>query len=775
MTTTPSKTRGLRAARFKGVVKAVVTLGLTGLVLYLVFVRADTGAFSLYLTSFSIVSLAAVTFLLIVGAALSVWRMKLIAQDLGFRLTVSDAISALSLGQIAGSFFFQIVGQLMARSAVLARRGMPVPATVTMTFYERIAAAAISFVLAIAGGWYVFGRVTLDLQHGGLVFLKIVFGLMLAVASGALFAWGPQLRDIVGRGIGRTFPAALLRTLTISGMIQLATMGSYVIAAHVLSPQIPILDLAAASAVVMLAASLPISLAGWGVRELSAVLALGVVGMPSEAALAVAILIGVVSLLTLGAFAIPSIWTASSPASKIAEVASPETAVDYWGALTWTVPVLAATAVFFQLFIPIGTGEINVNLADPLAILGGSLFVIRCVSHSRQLPTWRLEHANIDMAALTLTLIISLLHGAMLFGWTPWAVTNRFFGWFVILSYAATGALLIKRAGFDGLMTMLRTVSIVAASIVVLEMLVIVLAALGVDIPAPIMFSRVMGFAQNANALAFQLLMALSAALVADFQPRTKQVVTAIILAGIWFTASRAAFLALPVALATAYFCRMLTIRQIAVALSLCACLIALMACVPTLEDIVTGLALWAWSASKWLMSAILLLAGYDTGWDIAFRPLAIRWPGLVNGVVSEVISGGEGPGGSNVVRSASLYFAVQMFLAHPIFGAGLGAFVVEYSKAFGSVLVVHSTPLWMLTEMGIAGFLVWCVCFARIFSAELKRGPAGDPVAAFLVLILVSIGVMSIFHDLLYQRSFWLLFGAAMALTSLPARKSAE
>jgi O-antigen ligase len=727
MTVATSKTRGIRAAHFKGMFKAAISLGLTALVFYLVFARADISSISLYLRSLSVESLLAVTVLLIVGAGLSVWRMRLIAQDLGYRLTIPDAISALSLGQIAGSFFFQIVGQLMARSAVLARRGMPVPATVTMTFYERVAAAAISFVLAIAGGWYLFGRVTLDLQNGGLVFLKIVVGLLFAISGGAIFAWGAKLKDVVDQGIGRTLPTALLRTLTISGLIQLATMGGYVVAAHTISPGVPVLDLAAASAVVMLAASLPISLAGWGVRELSAVLALGAVGMPAEAALSVAVLIGVTSLLTLGALAIPSIWTETSPAKRA--LAPPQTTIDYWAALTWTVPVLAATAVFFQLFIPIGMGELNVNLADPLAILGGALFAIRRVSHERQLPTWRLPHGNVDIVVLTLTLAIALLHGAILFGWTPWAVTNRFFGWFVLLSYGATGALLINHAGQDGLMTMLRTVSVVAASIVVVEILLIGLAGFGVSVPPPIMYSRIMGFAQNANALALQLLMALSAALISDFRPRVKLWVVAIIFAGIWFTASRAAFLALPVTLVAAWFLRLLTLRQIAVSAFLCACLVGVLAGVPT----------------------------------------------IFKGVIAEIVAGGEGPGGSNEVRLASLEPAFQMFLAHPIFGAGLGAYIVEHSRNFQSVLVIHSTPLWILTEMGIVGFLIWCACFGRMFITEFKRATTGDHVAGFLILILVALGTMSIFHDLLYQRSFWLLFGAASALTTFSIRKTAE
>lgn len=90
----------------------------------------------MFYTSFSVRDLAVVAVLLLVGALLSAWRLKLIAGDLGYPLTNRDAIAALGLGQLTGSIFFQIVGQLMARGALLTRRGMPVAATIAMMVYR---------------------------------------------------------------------------------------------------------------------------------------------------------------------------------------------------------------------------------------------------------------------------------------------------------------------------------------------------------------------------------------------------------------------------------------------------------------------------------------------------------------------------------------------------------------------------------------------------------------------------------------------------------------
>ena len=340
--------------------------------------------------------------------------------------------------------FFQLIGQLMARGALLARRGMPVAATITLTVYERAAAAGVSLLLAIAGGWYVFGRVTLDIEHGGLVFLKIVAGLTLAMAAGGWLAWGSKALAAAPRKIDRAFLVPVARNVLVSMVIQCTTMAAYVAAAHALAPAVPLLDLAAATAVVMLAAALPISLGGWGVRELSAVAALGAVGVPIDAALIVAILIGVTSLLVVGAFALSSFW----PGTATTQISGNrvDQPIDYGAVLAWAIPILAATAVFFQLYIPVGKGELNVNLADPLAILGGTLFLISAIS-SRRWPAWRVSWFNTHIFAITAVFVLALLHGAIIFGWTSWALTNRFVGWFILLGYAAAGALIVHRGG----------------------------------------------------------------------------------------------------------------------------------------------------------------------------------------------------------------------------------------------------------------------------------------------------------------------------------------
>jgi type IV secretory pathway VirB2 component (pilin) len=99
------------------------------------------------------------------------------------------------------------------------------------------------------------------------------------------------------------------------------------------------------------------------------------------------------------------------------------------------------------------------------------------------------------------------------------------------------------------------------------------------------------------------------------------------------------------------------------------------------------------------------------------------------------------------------------------VFGAGLGAFVSDYFRESGKVQVIHSTPLWLLAEFGIVGAIVMMMPIWRVFLNEISRRRTGDDARFLLVLAILAFGVMSTVHEMMYQRVFWIIFGAAMAM----------
>jgi Lysylphosphatidylglycerol synthase TM region/O-Antigen ligase len=693
---------------------------------------------------------AAVVVALLGGAVLSSYRLKLIAGDIGYRISLRDAVAALSLGQIAGSLFFQIVGQLIARGAVLSRRGMPVAGTVVLTGYERLAALLVSLALALAGGIFLFGRITLDIGAGGADFIKLAVGGALVVAAGAWLGWGGKASANLRAISGPKATGQIVRNIALSLLVQLSTMAAYIAAARGLVPSLPLADVAAAAAVVMLAASLPTSLAGWGVRELGAIYALGVVGLPNEAALAVALVIGLVALGVVAVLAVVAIMLPTGRKIEATSSRTPAPSIDHNAVLAWSVPIIAAMAVFFQVHLPLTTSRLNVNLADPVAILGGALFALACL-RDRTLPAWRLPWLNAHVVAATLVLTFALVLGWDRYGWTSWAFVNRFAGWFILLAYAATGALLIGRAGAAGFEILLRTFVAAAIALVALDVAIFAAVGSGVAVPRAIVKYRSEGFAQNANAFAVQLLLAFACVAAMAQGPRVKALLLTGIFVGLWFTGSRSGMGALAVAIAVALFMRAAPLRVLIVAGLATLGLVALVNWLPE----IIGVAIFG------VQRTIAFLSGLFQGEVVAGAsgPTAIPHPDF-----SSLTIIGSGFADSSAQRIESLRGGWAMFVAHPVFGGGLGAFIEEYTRTLGQPLVIHSTPLWLMAEMGVIGLFVFIAPFIRIIRRERFARAPDDPAGTFLVIALLGFAVVAMVHDMFYQRALWLLLGAALA-----------
>ena len=81
-----------------------------------------------------------------------------------------------------------------------------------------------------------------------------------------------------------------------------------------------------------------------------------------------------------------------------------------------------------------------------------------------------------------------------------------------------------------------------------------------------------------------------------------------------------------------------------------------------------------------------------------------------------------------------------------------------------GTPLVIHSTPVWLLAELGVLGFVVFVGSAIYVFIRQWRYAPK-EPGSALIILSFVAFAVMSGPADMLYQRTFWLVFGAGLAL----------
>jgi uncharacterized membrane protein YbhN (UPF0104 family) len=665
--------------------------------------------------SLSIATIISAALALLLSSLFAGLRVRSIAAGFGYHLSVRDAVATVSLGQIGGALFFQIFGQIAARSSYLSRRSIPFAGTVLVTTLERIAAALVSFVLAIGGALYLFRHLTFDLASGGEL-IRLVISVILVMAA-VLWQWRREVRTFIA-GITAADVLRAAHAVGYSLTIQLATMAAYVVLGHTLAPSIAWLDLAAASALVMFAASIPISFAGWGVREMSAVAALGAVGMPGDASLTVAIVIGALSLVCAGALgALTARHHTASPApvpmtSNIVAVSRPDSL------LSALLPVLTALFVFFQVYLPTQSGAINVNLADPFAIVGGVMLLL-AARHG--IPLWRISGVTLYVGLCTLALTLALLIGASRIGWTQWAVTNKYVGWFVLLAFGATGALGAKL----GLRRLLDTFAIVGGIVLTFQVAMSFGSTLGV-MPR----GDVTAFAQNKNAFAFQCVMVIAVALV---HTRGAAVLLALAFTDIFLTGTRAGMGAAVIVAATALVFIPKSWR-------------------PLLVGAIASAALVGFFALISLASALLQGGASPTA------TTAFSFVGQYGFQASREVS--------NLEHYESVSAALRMFFTHPIFGAGLGVFIHDWPSKMP--LVIHSTPIWLLAEFGLVGAAIFMIPVIRLFVGEARRFHHNDTAGYLIILIIAGLASMSLFHELLYQRTFWILLGAALA--TLPA-----
>jgi uncharacterized membrane protein YbhN (UPF0104 family) len=505
------------------IIKVSSSLVLLTVAFYFATRDIDSSQVSLAIRQLSPAFILTPTIAITISSLFAALRVRSIARSLGYPLTFRDSIAVVSLGQLGGVLFFQVFGQLMARGSYLTRRNVPFAGTVIITGQERIAAALVSFGLAVVGALYLFHQLSFDLAEGGLDLIRIVIGLTFAVVIIAV-VW----REQVGKAASKITWAdivSVFRAVAFSTAVQVTMMIAYVTAAKTLAPSCELIDLAAAATLVMFAASIPISFAGWGVREMSAVGALGTIGMSAPAALTVAVTIGGLSIVCAALLAAVSFTRLKKPTDNPKRI-TPGTGARHDAVLSAVLPILVACLVFFQIHVPTNTTAINFNVADPFAIICGVLFLLQAWRAGA--PKWRISGLELHILACTAIMTIGLFIGAAEIGFTTWAVVNKYLGWFVLLAYGAAGAM----AARVDLEKTLLTFAATGCAVVVFAIADMLLGRFGV-----VNAHFFNGFAQNSNAFAFLCLMMLVVGLT---MKRYMITVTTLALIAIVLSGSRA-------------------------------------------------------------------------------------------------------------------------------------------------------------------------------------------------------------------------------------------
>jgi hypothetical protein len=716
--------------------QSIITGIATALAIVLVAVSVDFARLAASLHALRPAPIALAVILLIANFLFAFFRFTTTLGALGVTLQRRSAAYAFALGNLASQFLLNIIGQSLTRAMVLQGSGVPLTATVAATYLERLLTIATIGVGAVLSALALFGSFGFEAHEGGAYFASI------AIATAAVLAIAglPGLRAAIGAAEIRAMlrlSVRLLPALAISLAAHLAMFGAYLVLVREFAPGIALARLAPAIVIVMFAAGLPVSWAGWGLREFGALYALGTIGVPSEAAVIVAVLVGAVSLLVAlagGGAVVVDAWLRPvapregkpAAAAGMARALAPSDPI-----LMWMIGILAACLIYLQLRVPSGPGELTVNAADPIAIT--ALFFAAVFAWTDRFlalyPRSVLRGAGVLGAALVLGLAVAWLGP----GLSAWALLNRMLGFLFLLGYAAMPGLVVMIAGERGRAILGRTFVVAALAVCAVQLVAYAVDRLIVPLP-PDFFGylfdksgQLEGYAQNSNAFAFQLLMAFAVLVAMPAKPPLRVSPSWLASAGVllltlMFARSRAGIL----------------------------CAVAVLALVPVLRRV---------SAHR-LVAPRTLVATLVAGAAVAALAF-VFWGPLDRGLVAPLTHALRPHAAeSDTLRWQSTTLGLEAWWRHPIFGGGLGTFLLERETARLPLVVIHSVPIWFLAEMGLVGLAAYAVFVASIAAAGVS-GWRRNEVRAHGLLIAVAVFVlMGLVHDLFFQRTFWFVCG---------------
>jgi hypothetical protein len=682
------------------------------------------------------------------------FRLERLLTHIGIPLSFTTAYKACVQGQFGTLFLISLFGQIMGRHWVLCQHGVSSMRVAMLTVIERFTMLFVCGGLCLSGAFWLWDGSKIstffDRTPFFLILTTAIISLLLSLWMGRSKFEARIFTQISTRGNIGNF----LEINAITLLSQSLVLGAFFLGGKGLAPEAGWVDLLAAAAIISFAASMPISISGWGVRELTAIFAFGQIGIPASSALAISILVGLASTLTILA-AWPFCGKDGAPKNNVdqicrKEVSHPlphETAnrvpIEKIGA--WVLSMVTAILVFFQLHLPLFGGEITLSLADPFAIASLAVIVAHAINKGA-LPCWRIPGFDKMLLATGLLFIFAFIRGAHTIGVTQWALGRCLIGWLLLLGYVSIGVLTISWLGHRGIRRFLETLVITAAAVVISFALVRwMISAEWLDIKLPYNFE---GYAGNRNAFAFQML--LCSALFIAWSLNQRKILNrlhtmkpllsslydkrytffaflhGLVLAGLLFSGSRAGIgTGIVLLFVSAFFGRLFHRGML-------------------LQSSVYAIVAFV------IFTCILPLSSGERG----DNQIGVHF---------------SDPAVSDTERFESIRHGLETWASNPFLGAGLGVSLERSALLHGAPIIVHSTPVWILADFGFLGALILGAIYVGIFLFSYRRLSGAPPYRA-IVLILGIFAVFGLAHEIFYQRIFWLVLGACMALPFRPS-----
>jgi glycosyltransferase 2 family protein len=285
-------------------VKAAISLGL----IVVVFWKFDFATIWQKSRQLSGALIVAVVLMFVLQIYVAAWRWWVILRHHHLDIRLSSTVRICLIGAFFNQLLPSSFGGDVARAWYVYRNGHSKKISIITVLSDRIYGMAMLAGLAIICFPVL---VHYSVSHDALVVVAVVVmgassALIAAFWLDHLPAWTRRWSFI--RHLGSLSEAtravtadrrAIAPLLALSFLIHAATILAIVVLLWAVAPQLNLMLCAALVPVIMLMATVPISIAGWGVRESIMIYGLGLANAPPEAALIASILVGL-SLAAVG-------------------------------------------------------------------------------------------------------------------------------------------------------------------------------------------------------------------------------------------------------------------------------------------------------------------------------------------------------------------------------------------------------------------------------------------------------------------------------------------
>jgi uncharacterized protein (TIRG00374 family) len=283
-------------------IKAAITLALIGWLVHRIDLAPMMARFGHLDATLTLAAIA----VMMAQLLLTGWRWMTISTIIGAPIERMLALRLTLIGQFFNQTLPSAIGGDAVRAWLASREGVPLGKAISGVFADRL--VALLLLVAIVGA-------TLPAFHArvpdtGLRTASIVLVAATALGVAALVALGPQVAALLRRArwtrpladIANDLRAVLITGLASALVIVMAivvhfgVIASVWLAARALALDVSLLDCLVLVPPIVLVTTLPISIAGWGVRESATVLGFGFIGVAAADALALSVVFGLVQI-----------------------------------------------------------------------------------------------------------------------------------------------------------------------------------------------------------------------------------------------------------------------------------------------------------------------------------------------------------------------------------------------------------------------------------------------------------------------------------------------